>query len=143
VHASAWKTLVAVGKQDDYKCVSCHVTGYGQVGGSSLGHTDHLRDVQCEVCHGPGSAHVAAEGLEEPLALSAGTPASTCTTCHTEQHSDTFQYEAYLRDVLGPGHGAAARKKLGDGPTGHTLRSNALARAKQAGKAQVGASDGG
>ena len=142
VHASAWKTLVEVGKQDDYKCVSCHVTGYGQVGGSSLGHTDRLRDVQCEVCHGPGSAHVAAEGLEEPLAVSAGTPASTCTTCHTEQHSDTFQYEAYLRDILGPGHGAAARKKLGDGPTGHTLRSNALARAKQAGKAQVGVSGG-
>src|SRR5262249_62070945 len=77
-HASAWKTLVEVGKQNDYKCVSCHVTGYGQVGGSSLGHTDRLRDVQCEVCHGPGSAHVAAEGLEEPLSLSAGAPASTC-----------------------------------------------------------------
>ena len=30
-------------------------------------------------------------------------PASTCTGCHTEQHSDTFQYEAYLRDILGPG----------------------------------------
>jgi cytochrome c554/c'-like protein len=138
VHASAWKTLVEVGKQDDYKCVSCHVTGYGQVGGSSLGHTDRLRNVQCEVCHGPGSAHVAAEGLEEPLALSVATPVSTCTTCHTEQHSDTFQYEAYLRDILGPGHAPAARKKLGDGPTGHTLRTNALARAKQAGKAQVG-----
>jgi pyruvate/2-oxoglutarate dehydrogenase complex dihydrolipoamide acyltransferase (E2) component len=137
VHASAWKTLVEVGKQDDYKCVSCHVTGYGQVGGSSLGHTNRLRDVQCEVCHGPGSAHVAAEGLEEPLALSAGTPASTCTGCHTEQHSDTFQYEAYLRDVLGPGHGGAARKKLGDGPTGHGLRTAALARAKKAGAAQV------
>src|SRR4029077_19041605 len=113
-------------------------TGYGQVGGSSLGHTDRLRDVQCEVCHGPGSAHVAAEGLEEPLALSRGTPASTCTGCHTEQHSDTFQYDAYLRDVLGPGHGPTARKKLGDGPSGHTLRTAALARAKQAGRAQVG-----
>ena len=78
-----------------------------------------------------------AEGLEEPLALSAGTPASTCTGCHTEQHSDTFQYEAYLRDVLGPGHGGVARQKLGDGPTGHTLRTAALARAKKAGAAQV------
>jgi hypothetical protein len=113
------------------------VTGYGQVGGTSLGHTDHLRDVQCEVCHGPGSTHVDGKGLEDPPAVHRDTPASTCTGCHTTQHSDTFQYEAYLRDVLGPGHGAAARKKLGDGPTGHTLRTAALARAKLAGAAQA------
>jgi hypothetical protein len=137
VHASAWKTLVEGGKQNDYKCVSCHVTGYGEVGGSSLGHTDRLRDVQCEVCHGPGSKHVAEEGNEDPPAVHRQTPASTCTVCHTEQHSDTFQYEAYLRDILGPGHAPEARKKLGDGPTGHTLRTAALARAKVAGKAQA------
>jgi len=137
VHASAWKTLVEGGKQNDYKCVGCHVTGYGEVGGTSLGHTDHLRDVQCEVCHGPGSQHVAGEGLEEPLALRTDAPASVCTSCHTEQHSDTFQYQAYLRDILGPGHGPSARKKLGDGPTGHELRTAALARAKVAGKQQT------
>jgi len=137
VHAHAWETLVVGGKQNDYKCVNCHVTGYGEVGGTSLGHTDRLRDVQCEVCHGPGSKHVAEEGLEDPVALRTQVPASVCTTCHTEQHSDTFQYEAYLRDILGPGHAPAARKKLGDGPTGHELRTAALARAKKAGKAQV------
>ncbi len=60
-----------------------------------------------------------------------------CTGCHTEQHSDTFQYEAYLRDILGPGHGAAARTKLGNGATGHELRSAALARAKAAGAAEA------
>jgi hypothetical protein len=137
VHASAWQTLVHDGKQNDFKCVGCHVTGYGEVGGTSLGHTERLRNVQCEVCHGPGSAHVAAEGLEEPLAIARATPASTCTTCHTEQHSDTFQYEAYLRDIIGPGHGGAARAKLGDGPTGHALRSAALAKAKAAGKPKL------
>ncbi|HWJ55059.1 MAG TPA: cytochrome c family protein, partial [Vicinamibacterales bacterium] len=137
VHASAWHTLVVGGKQDDYKCVSCHVTGYGEVGGSSLGHTDRLRDVQCEVCHGPGSKHVAEEGTEDPPAVHRQTPASTCTVCHTEQHSDTFQYEAYLRDIIGAGHGPAARGKLGDGPTGHSLRTAALARAKVAGKQQA------
>jgi hypothetical protein len=137
VHAEAWQTLVEVGKQNDYKCTGCHVTGYGQVGGSSLGHTDHLRDVQCEVCHGAGSIHVAAEGLEEPASIHKEAPASTCTGCHTEQHSDTFQYEAYLRDILGAGHGAAARSKLGNGPTGHELRSAALARAKAAGAAEA------
>jgi len=137
VHAQAWKTLVDGGKQNDFKCVGCHVTGYGEVGGSSLGHTDHLRDVQCEVCHGPGSKHVAEEGLEEPLAVHTQVKVDVCTNCHTEQHSDTFQYEAYLRDILGKGHGPGARKKLGDGPTGHELRTAALARAKKAGKEQV------
>src|SRR5580698_7555256 len=138
VHATAWRTLVEVGKENDYRCTGCHVTGYAQVGGSSLGHTDHLRDVQCEVCHGPASIHVEQKGLEEPPSLHRETPASTCTGCHTSQHSDTFQYEAYLRDILGPGHGANARKKLGDGPTGHALRSAALTRAKTAGVAEVG-----
>ena len=137
VHASAWKTLVDGGKQNDYKCVGCHVTGYGEVGGSSLGHTDRLRNVQCETCHGPGSTHVAGGGNWKSRPRStAQTPASTCTACHTEQHSDTFQYEAYLRDIIGAGHGASARKKLGDGPTGHALRTAALARAKVAGEKQ-------
>jgi len=137
VHATAWKTLVEVNKQNDFRCVGCHVTGYEQVGGSSLGHTNRLRDVQCENCHGPGSIHVAEKGLEEPAAVRRDTPATVCTGCHTEQHSDTFQYEAYLRDVLGPGHGAAARTKLGPGVTGHELRSAALARAKAAGAAEA------
>jgi hypothetical protein len=136
VHAHAWKTLVDGGKQNDYKCVGCHVTGYGEVGGTSLGHTKKLQDVQCETCHGPGSKHVAEEGTEEPPSVHRETPASTCTVCHTEQHSDTFQYEAYLRDILGAGHGPSARKKLGDGPTGHELRTAALARAKVAGQKQ-------
>ena len=41
-HAHAWKTLVEVGKEAHDECVSCHVTGYGEVGGSSLGHTRGL-----------------------------------------------------------------------------------------------------
>ena len=38
-------------------------------------------------------------------------------------------YEAYLRDIVGPGHGEDLRKKLGDGPTGHELRKAALDKA--------------
>ena len=31
-------------------------------------------------------------------------PQDLCATqCHTHEHSDTFQYEAYLRDIVGPG----------------------------------------
>lgn len=132
VHAQAWKTLVEVGKEAHDDCVNCHVTGYGEVGGSSLGYTHGLQDIQCEVCHGPGSIHVEKRGRESPFAGRLKTPESVCVRCHNEKHSDTFQYQAYLRDVLGPGHGEDARDGLGDGPTGHSLRRAAAARAKLA-----------
>jgi Cytochrome c554 and c-prime len=129
-HAEAWKTLEATGKQYDYECTGCHVTGFGEPGGSTMAKTDGLQDVQCEVCHGPGSIHVEKEGEEKPLAIVRRPAADLCATrCHTPEHSDTFQLEAYLRDVTGPGHGGKARKALGDGPTGHALRAAGLAKA--------------
>ena len=133
VHAGAWKTLVDRGQQYDYSCIGCHVTGWEQPGGSNLAHNDKLRDVQCETCHGPGSIHVAKGGEEKPAALVRDPPHDLCATqCHTKEHSDTFEYTAYLRDIVGPGHGADRRKKLGDGPTGHELRSAALDKAGRA-----------
>jgi hypothetical protein len=137
VHARAWRTIVDGGKTGHDDCVSCHVTGYGEVGGSSLGHTGRLTNVQCESCHGPGSLHVAAEGLEDPPAVRLTTTQDTCTRCHNEKHSDTFEYAAYRRDILGRGHGLEARNKLGPGPTGRELRAAAMAKAKAAGAALV------
>ena len=130
VHAQAWKTLVDRGQQLDYSCIGCHVSGFDKPGGSNLGHNETLRDVQCEVCHGPGSIHVAKGGEEKPPAIKRAPAPDLCATqCHTKEHSDTFQYEAYLRDVTGKGHGEDRRKHLGDGPTGHQLRSAALDKA--------------
>jgi hypothetical protein len=124
-HAGAWKTLRIVGKTAHHDCVSCHVTGYGEVGGSSVGFTKGLENVQCEACHGPGSIHVEKRGLEKPLAIKTRVPEAVCTHCHNEKHSDTFQYEAYLRDIVGPEHGEEARDKLGPGPNAKDLRRKA------------------
>ena len=130
VHATAWKTLEERGQQYDYDCIGCHVTGWDKPGGSNLGHNDQLRDVQCETCHGPGSIHVAKGGLEKPAAIKLAPAPELCATqCHTKEHSDTFQLEPYLRDVLGPGHGETRRKQLGDGPTGAQLRKAGFAKA--------------
>ena len=130
VHATAWKTLEERGQQFDLDCIGCHVTGWQRPGGSNLGHNTKLRDVQCETCHGPGSIHVAKGGLEKPAALKLAPAKDLCASeCHTKEHSDTFQLEPYLRDVLGPGHGEARRKQLGDGPTGAQLRKAALDKA--------------
>jgi hypothetical protein len=129
-HAQAWHTLEEVGKQLDYECTSCHVTGWDKPGGATMAKTEDRVDVQCEVCHGPGSIHAEAEGKERPASIVLKPAADLCaSTCHLPEHSDTFQLEAYLRDVTGPGHGEKFRAKLGDGPTGHELRAAGLAKA--------------
>jgi hypothetical protein len=129
VHAKAWQTLVGVGKDLDYDCVKCHVTGWEQPGGSNLAFNESLRDVQCEVCHGPGSLHVAADGKEKKSSLVRAPAEDVCLRCHTHDHSDTFDYQAYLRDVTGKGHGEAFRAKLGEGKVAHQLRAAALEKA--------------
>lgn len=133
-HAGAWETLVDRGQQLDMDCIGCHVTGWGQPGGATLAVNETLRDVGCETCHGPGSIHVAKGGNEKPLAIVRNPPQEMCATqCHTKEHSDTFQYEAYMRDVVGKGHGDLLRGRLGKGPTGGELRKAALDKAGRMG----------
>lgn len=126
VHSRAYETLVTANKQYDLSCVNCHVTGFRAPGGSEVVENQHLQSVQCEQCHGPGSLHVE-DPTTDNIRLSA--PMDVCLSCHTAEHSDTFDYVPYLRDVLGEGHGAQARTKLGDGPTGRELRAAALEQA--------------
>jgi hypothetical protein len=132
-HAGAWKTLVDADKQFDYECIACHTTGWGRPTGATMAANEGLRDVQCETCHGPGSLHVDAEEPDAKRTIVLAPPTDLCATeCHTVEHSDTFDRTAYLRDVLGPGHGAAARTALGDGPTGRELRKAGLEKAGKA-----------
>jgi len=129
-HAGAWKTLVDRGQEFDFDCIGCHVTGYDKPGGANLGFNEPLRDVQCETCHGPGSLHVDLGGTEKPAKIARKPADDLCATqCHTKEHSDTFDLAPYLRDIVGEGHAPKFRATLGDGPTGHSLRSAALDKA--------------
>jgi hypothetical protein len=103
-HAKAWQTLVDAGKTFDAECVSCHVSGWRQPGGAVLGKLDHLVNVGCESCHGPGQVHVDVGGDETSIERMA--PEAVCVTCHNEHHSPKFDYATYLPRVLGPGHEA-------------------------------------
>ena len=63
-HAHAYKTLVQAkrpeNRQYDPECIVCHTVGFGIVSGFATEMaTPLLKDVGCESCHGPASAHVA------------------------------------------------------------------------------------
>ena len=102
-HARAYATLADEFKEFNLDCVSCHVTGYEQPGGSSVTHVEKLEGVQCEVCHGPSSRHVADPKHVLPPTPRPGT--DHCTSCHHPPHVHSFDPVAKLPEILGPGHG--------------------------------------
>jgi len=106
-HSHAYATLSTQFKEFNLECVSCHVTGYEQPGGSTVTHVDALKDVQCEVCHGPGSKHVA-DPTDHSLLRRRPDPA-VCTGCHHPPHVEGFDPVAKMQEILGPGHGRPAK----------------------------------
>ncbi|MGO8998504.1 MAG: multiheme c-type cytochrome [Polyangiaceae bacterium] len=102
-HAHAYAALADQDKQFNLDCVSCHVTGYEQPGGSNVTHVARLENVQCEVCHGPGSKH----GLD-PHHVKMPNPkpqGDLCLGCHHSPHVEGFDPVKKMADILGPGHG--------------------------------------
>jgi len=76
-------------------CFACHATGYGQPGGFvSFEKTPELADAGCEVCHGPGSAHVDSGGdtglIRTKLAM------SECERCHNAERVRSFNFKPML-----------------------------------------------
>jgi 2',3'-cyclic-nucleotide 2'-phosphodiesterase (5'-nucleotidase family) len=102
-HARAYGTLSSQFKEFNLECVSCHVTGYERPGGSTVTHVEGLRNVQCEVCHGPGSKHAARP--QDKALIVATPPLSACLACHEPPHVEGFDAAAKLVAILGPGHG--------------------------------------
>lgn len=95
-HAKAWQSLVTRQAEQDPECVGCHSTAWGEPGGNasltkSAMNTWHA--VQCESCHGPGSAHA-----DDPHGnRTAPIQPSTCLACHDQANSPQFDYDAYMK----------------------------------------------
>jgi 2',3'-cyclic-nucleotide 2'-phosphodiesterase (5'-nucleotidase family) len=106
-HAHAYATLSTQFKEFNLECVSCHVTGYGKAGGSTVTHVEKLKDVQCEVCHGPGSKHVL--DPSDHTRMIAKPETSMCLGCHHPPHVEGFDPLAKMKEILGPGHGMPAK----------------------------------
>lgn len=102
-HAHAYKTLADQFKEFNLDCVSCHVTGYGRPGGSTVTYVAELKNVQCEVCHGPGSLHAKAPNKVKPP-VPKPSP-DMCAACHHPPHVHEFDAKAKMSAILGPGHG--------------------------------------
>jgi hypothetical protein len=102
-HAHAYATLSKDFKEFNLDCVSCHVTGYDRPGGSTVTFVDKLKNVQCEVCHGPGSKH--ADSPTKWKIPVAKPSADSCTSCHHPPHVHSFDGPSKLQEILGPGHG--------------------------------------
>ncbi|HEX9746229.1 MAG TPA: cytochrome c3 family protein [bacterium] len=90
-HSRALEDLEASGNASSY-CYGCHTTGLDDNPGNS-GYDDpdevvaaRFGGVQCEVCHGPGSKHVATREL---LRISAD-PA-ICGQCHSGAHNKNYE----------------------------------------------------
>ena len=85
-HAKNFNTLQGP-ERSDPKCVKCHVTGFGKPGGFvSEKETPKMKNVGCESCHGPGSAHVEV-AKDAPKSGKWDTktnkvPQNTCVNCH-------------------------------------------------------------
>ena len=88
-HATAFNTLLTVGKQFYSECVSCHVTGFRYETGYQIGNQErkHLAEVGCETCHGPGKQHITT-----PLTtnIRGEVKNQVCLECHTSSHSPGF-----------------------------------------------------
>jgi hypothetical protein len=113
-HAHATETLTKLDppRQYDAECVSCHTTGWSPQdyfpylsGFDSLEKTPHLAGNQCENCHGPAAAHVAAEKgrnrlrrdqEREALKLTAAFALeNVCIKCHDHDNSPEFNSKSF------------------------------------------------
>jgi Cytochrome c554 and c-prime len=101
-HAHAFEALATQGKQYHLDCIGCHVAGWQQPQGvCRVDETENRREVSCESCHGAGSAHVVAP---TKATIRRGS-AEACVGCHDHENSPHFEYQRYLPQIQGPGHG--------------------------------------
>lgn len=110
-HAYAWPAIESGRRGDrtmDAECVSCHSTGFGfKSGFVTAAETPHLRNQQCENCHGPGSLHVSDPVNPDYLAqvkLTRETAEhSLCITCHDSDNDPHWDFADRWPLVAHPG----------------------------------------
>jgi hypothetical protein len=96
-HGRAFSDLIRARESHVEKKVKRTVTGYMErTGYLNRTETNHLYNVQCESCHGRGSAHVASEGLNNEGLVD---PETTCVLCHAPDMDPDFDLRSALKSV--------------------------------------------
>ncbi len=96
-HSHTYQTLVDEGSQYDPECVVCHVVGMDYKSGFiTEQETPYMKNVGCEVCHGPGLEHIWTLGKAKTCE-----PKTTCLDCHTPEHSGNYagNEQLYLEKI--------------------------------------------
>lgn len=90
-HAKAFTVLKEYPNGDmsgNALCQKCHTVGFGKGGFIDEATTPHLIGVQCESCHGPGSAHIMGGGDKTKiLAFPNNVSSLVCGSCHNSAHN--------------------------------------------------------
>ena len=104
-HSSAYQPLVDEEQQFNLDCIVCHVTAeYGttKISGNDadlLALPVELRQVGCEVCHGPGKSHAPSR---DAAAISRRPAENVCRRCHTPERDEEFNYANDLIRIACP-----------------------------------------
>ena len=80
-------------------CLICHTVGF-KLGGyppADTSKTVAFSNVGCEMCHGPGSKHVAAEKTEKKALINIPKTEVMCKDCHTAVNSPKFVFAEYMK----------------------------------------------
>ncbi|MDI6760376.1 MAG: multiheme c-type cytochrome [Candidatus Brocadiaceae bacterium] len=107
-HATAYETLLKAGRASDPECVACHVVGLNYTSGfQSQEVSPDLAGVGCEICHGPGSLHIAnaRRDRSSDLSLQDGygkVSPEDCKGCHDPEHGPAFQFGPYWERIRHP-----------------------------------------
>jgi hypothetical protein len=80
-------------------CLVCHTVGF-KLGGyppADTSKTAAFANVGCEMCHGPGSKHAAAEKAEKKALINVPKTEVLCKDCHTAAMSPKFAFAEYKK----------------------------------------------
>lgn len=98
-HSRAYATLEEENRQYEPDCIGCHTTGYKKTGGfTDITKAEKYLNVQCEVCHGPGSLHV----LNTDSEMKNHYAEKDCLVCHDGENDDDFDYQRDLAIIRCP-----------------------------------------